>query len=132
MRERGPGPENSWPADARGKDMPEVFFDIPHTFDPTSSSGSSNILAVLRNPANHTVVYNQSDGWIVQLTTPFQGGIEFIEFYPPEGGSCTPGAGENPPLGAVDLIIFSDEFIGDIFVQFQYLVGLGFGAAQLI
>ncbi|HVY84208.1 MAG TPA: calcium-binding protein, partial [Caulobacterales bacterium] len=91
--------------------MPYFEFDAPSRFNANSSSTSDNILAVLRNTGNYTVLENDSDAWIVQLNTPNQGAI-YIGFLPTT--SFAPGAGKSPPLGDVAAVAWLDANLNTI------------------
>ncbi|MEZ5959921.1 MAG: calcium-binding protein [Hyphomonadaceae bacterium] len=104
-------------------------FRGPYTFDPTSSSGALNFLALLSDPANYTVLTNTAGQWKIQLITPVQG-VSIITFQP-TSALFTPNAGNAPPSGVVSAILLSDatQFTTHYFNSFG---GLGFSVADLI
>ncbi|TPW07471.1 MAG: hypothetical protein FD124_1098, partial [Alphaproteobacteria bacterium] len=93
------------------------------TFDPGSTSNSSNFLNVFSGSKPFSVVFNASDRWVVQTDFVF-GGVGYIGFFPLTVFVPGPTSTRTAPAGVVDAVVLYDSG-GAVIAVFDNLGGLG-------
>lgn len=100
------------------------------TFDPSSTSNSSNFLHVFTGSRPFSVVFNATDRWVVKTDFTF-GGVGYIGFFPLSTFVPGPTTTRTAPAGVVDAVVLYDSG-GAVIAVFDNLAGLGRSAQDFI